>query len=137
MFTRIMVPVDLEHVERLGKALGVAMDLAKHYGIPICYVGVTAGTPGAVAHTPEEYAAKLEAFRVEQASGQGIEASCRAIVSTDPTAELDEKLLRAVGDIGADVVVMGSHVPGLPEHIFASNAGYVAAHAPVSVFVIR
>jgi hypothetical protein len=28
-------------------------------------------------------------------------------------------------------------VPGLPEHIFASNAGAVAAHADVSVFVIR
>lgn len=137
MFTKIMVPVDLEHVERLAKALGVATDLAKHYGIPVCYVGVTAGTPGAIAHTPEEYAAKLEAFRVEQVSGHSIEATCQAIVSHDPTAELDEKLLQAVGEIGADVVVMGSHVPGLPEHIFASNAGYVAAHARVSVFVIR
>jgi len=41
MYQKIMVPVDLAHVERLGKALGTATDLAKHYGIPVCYVGVT------------------------------------------------------------------------------------------------
>jgi hypothetical protein len=28
-------------------------------------------------------------------------------------------------------------VPGLPEHIFASNAGTVASHAEISVFVVR
>jgi hypothetical protein len=28
-------------------------------------------------------------------------------------------------------------VPGMPEHIFASNAGAVASHAGVSVFVVR
>jgi hypothetical protein len=32
---------------------------------------------------------------------------------------------------------MASHVPGLPEHIFASNAGAVASHAGMSVFVVR
>ena len=32
---------------------------------------------------------------------------------------------------------MASHVPGLPEHFFASNAGALASHAEVSVFVIR
>lgn len=137
MYTKIMVPVDLAHVERLDKALTTAADLAKHYGVSVCYVGVTAATPGQVAHNPKEYNAKLEQFGAQQASRHGIEATTRTILSHDPAVDLDQALLRALGDTGADLVVMASHVPGLAEHIFASNAGYVASHAKVSVFVIR
>lgn len=137
MFTKLMMPVDLAHVARLEKALAAAADLAKHYGVPICYVGVTVETPSEVAHTPEEYADKLEAFCAAEAAKHGIEASSKVVVSLDPAVDLDPTLLHAIGEVGADVVVMASHVPGLPEHIFASNAGYVASHAAVSVFVIR
>ena len=59
------------------------------------------------------------------------------VVSHDPAVDLDDSLMQAIADTGADLVVMASHVPGLPEHIFASNAGYLANHASVSVFVIR
>ena len=62
MYEKIMVPVDLAHVDRLEKALTTAADLARHYRIPICYVGVTTSLPGAVAHTPAEFARKLEQF---------------------------------------------------------------------------
>ena len=32
---------------------------------------------------------------------------------------------------------MASHRPGAGEYVFGSNAGHVAQHAPVSVFVVR
>jgi nucleotide-binding universal stress UspA family protein len=137
MYEKIMVPVDLAHVERLVKALDVATDLAKHYRIPICYVGVTMPMPSEVAHTPEEYADKLAQFGAAQATKRGIKVETASYVSHDPAIDLDEKLLEAVKDTKSDLVVMASHVPGLPEHIFASNAGSVASHADVSVFVIR
>ena len=62
MYRKLVVPVDLAHVERLGKAITTATDLASHYGIPICFVGVTAETPTEVAHTPKEFVERLEAF---------------------------------------------------------------------------
>ena len=62
MYSKIMVPVDLTHVERLDKAIATATDLAKHYDIPLCFVGVTAETPTEVAHTPAEFAERLAAF---------------------------------------------------------------------------
>jgi len=43
----------------------------------------------------------------------------------------------AAKEAGCDLVVMASHVPGFREHILSSNAGYVASHAPISVFVVR
>ena len=134
MYERIMVPVDLDHVERLGKALDAAAHLAKHYGVPVCYVGVTVPTPTPVAHTPQEYAAKLARFGAEQAAKHGIEAETAAYTSHDPAVDLDRRLIEAAR---SDLIVMASHVPGLPEHFFASNAGAVASHAHVSVFVIR
>lgn len=137
MYAKMMVPVDLAHLERLGKALDTAMDLAKHYGIPVCYVGVTAGTPSEVAHTPQEYADKLERFGAEQAEQHGLKVETAAYTSHDPAVDLDKRLLEAIKDTRSDLIVMASHVPGVPEHLFASNAGAVASHAEVSVFVIR
>lgn len=137
MYSRIMVPVDLAHLERLEKALATAADLALHYRIPVCYVGVTAPVAGPVAHNPEEYARKLTQFGTAEAAKRGVDATTRPYTSHDPAVDLDDVLMRAVEETRADLVVMASHVPGLAEHIFASNAGYLASHAGVSVFVVR
>ena len=137
MYKKIMVPVDLAHIERLAKAITTATDLAKHYGIPICFVGVTAETPTEVAHTPKEFAEKLKAFGATQSKKHNLDIDTAAYPSHDPAVDLDDTLIAAAKDNGADLIVMASHVPGLPEHIFASNAGAVASHAKVSVLVIR
>ncbi len=137
MYKTIMAPVDLAHVERLGKALTTAADLSKHYGIPVCYVGVTATTPGPVAHTPAEFTAKLEHFARAQADKYGLQATAKAYTSHDPAVDLDDTLLKAIAETGADLVVMASHIPGIPDYIFSSNAGYLASHAKVTVMVVR
>lgn len=137
MYSKIMVPVDLARIERLEKAIATASDLAKHYDIPICFVGVTTETPSDVAHTPAEYAEKLRQFGNGQSERHGLEIETAAFPSHDPAVDLDETLIGAANDKGADLIVMASHVPGVPEHVFASNAGAVASHAEVSVFVVR
>jgi hypothetical protein len=93
MYTKIMVPVDLAHIEKLDKALTTATDLAKHYRIPVCYVGVTAEAPTEVAHTPSEYAEKLRAFGVRQAEQHGLDVTTAAYPSHDPAVDLDRTLI--------------------------------------------
>ena len=137
MYKKILVPVDLSHVERLDKALTTAADLSKHYGIPICYVGITTSQPSAVAHTPAEFAQKLKNFGKAQADKHGVDATTMALTSHDPAVDLDNRLMTAIDETGSDLIVMASHVPGLVDHIFASNAGYLAAYAKVSVLVVR
>jgi nucleotide-binding universal stress UspA family protein len=137
MYQTIAVPVDLEHIDRLPKALRTAVDLAKHYGATLHYVGATTETPSPLAHNPKEYQAKLEAFAREQADKHGIEAEAKMIVSLDMTIDLDKQLRQAFEDIGADLVVMASHIPGAKEHLFSSNAGWIANHSPMSVFIVR
>jgi len=137
VYSRIMVPVDLGHIDRLEKALRTAADLAKHYGIPVCYVGVTTETPSPIAHTPAEFATKLEAFGQDQAAKHGHSASTKACASHDLSIDLDDTLLKAVHETGSDLVVMASHIPGLVDHVWPSNGGKIAAHSDASVFVVR
>ncbi len=137
MFNRILVPVDLAHIDRLNKAITAATDLAKFYRIPIIFAGVTADQPTAVAHTPTEYVDKLRDFGKAQSEAHGLDIDTAAYASHDPAVDLATTLIEAAQDTGADLIIMASHVPGFADHIFTSNAGAVAVHATVSVFVVR
>lgn len=137
MYARILVPVDLGHVEALDKALSTAAQLAVQFGASVRYVGVTGPEPSDVAHSPAEFAAKLDAFAAEQGARRGIAAEAKAYTVHDPAAELDETLLRAAMEAEADLVVMASHVPRFLDLIFPSHGGSIAAKSPASVFVVR
>jgi nucleotide-binding universal stress UspA family protein len=138
MYKHIMVPVDLTHVDQLEKALKTAADLSKTHNIPVTYVGATTSMPGEAAHSPEEFEQKLKAFAQEQAQKHGLnQADAKALRSHDPARDLDKVLIQGAHDIGADVIVMASHVPGVVDHVFESHGGSVALHADLSVFVIR
>jgi nucleotide-binding universal stress UspA family protein len=137
MYKKIMVPVDLTHVDNLGKAIDTATDLAKLYKIPVCFVGVTAETPTSIAHNPAEYTEKLKAFGEKQAADHGLAIEVLAIPSHDPTVDLDKNLIAAAHDTGADLIVMASHVPGVLKHIFSTQGGQVASHADCSVLLVR
>ncbi len=137
MFSKIMVPVDLAHLSELQKALDVAADMARHYDAALCYVGVTTSQPSAVAHNPEEYRRKLEEFAREHAPDNGQAPSAAVYISHDPAIDLDDILVRAVGELQADLVVMATHLPEHIDAIMPANGSKVAAHTDVSVFLIR
>lgn len=137
MFNAIMIPVDLAHKDRLGKALQCAADLARHYKAKVIYVGVAAATPSSIAHSPEEFKEKLVAFAASQSETHGIDAEAHAVISHDPATDLDPTLLKAVKETGADLVIMASHIPNLTDYIWPSNGGTIAGHAEVSVMVVR
>ena len=137
MYKKIMIPVDLAHVDKLEKALKTAADLSKHYKAAIWCVAVTAAAPGEVAHNPKEFAEKLENFAAEQGLKLGVEIEARTVTSHDPVRDLDDALGEAIKELGADLVVMASHVPTFADHVFSSNAGYLAAHVDTSVFIVR
>lgn len=137
MYRRIMIPVDLAHADKLTRALDTAVTLARPDGATLIYTGVAAETPGAVAHNPKEFADKLQAFAEKQRSAHGLPVEAHAMTSHDPAVDLDDKLIAAAKEMNADLVVMASHVPGVGDHWFHSNAGQVAQYAPISVFVVR
>jgi nucleotide-binding universal stress UspA family protein len=137
MFKKIMAPVDLSHADRIGKALDAAADAAKHYGAELIYVGVTAAMPSSVAHNPKEYERKLAAFADRSGAEHGVATGHRSYVSHDPGSDLDDTLLRAIDELGIDLVVMASHIPNIADYLWPSNGGKIASHAKCSVFIVR
>ena len=139
MYRKILVPIDLAHTDKIPKTLSTAIDIAKHYNATLCYVSVTSSAPSSVAHTPEELADKLSTFAKEQGQAHGIDTDSKVISTPDTAVELHDRLLEAIRDTGADLVVMASHPPGIGDklHIIHSNGANIVKHSDVSVFIVR
>jgi nucleotide-binding universal stress UspA family protein len=137
LFERLMVPVDLAHAESLEKALSVAGEIARSSGASIAYVGVSSAAPGAVAHNPQEFSHKLEDLAKAQGAAHGQPVEAHPMIVHDPAADLEEALLKAADETGADLIVMASHMPGPGHRVILSNGGRVARDASASVLVVR
>ena len=137
MFTRIMAPVDLRHPDDLAPALELAASLAQQHGAEIVYVGVASSAPGQLGHNPDEFADRLDDFARAEADRRGVKTSGHAVLSHDPAIDLNEKLVAAVKELGADLVVMQTHRPSWADHWFAAHGATVARDAPASVFLVR
>jgi len=136
LYTHIMVPVDLAHEGRLDRALKTAADLAQHYGARVTYASVTGSQPSSVAHTPQEFAEKLARFSVAQGETAGLsEVGSHPIVSHDPSVDLDRALADAADELGADLIVMGSHIPRAFD--LRSHGAHLAQLSHHSVMLVR
>lgn len=137
MFKKIMAPVDLRHTEDIQPALNIADELARSHGATLVYVGVASSAPNALGHNPDEFADKLDAFARKRAEKSGLTIETRPMITHDPAVDMNEHLIDAIKQTGCDLVVMQTHRPGWFDHWFTSHGGYVATHAPVSVFLVR
>jgi nucleotide-binding universal stress UspA family protein len=138
MSERILVPVDLAHVDKLTTALGIAAGLARQSGASVVFLGVVEAVPTTSSKTEgDKQAALLQDFARAQSKAHGIDATAHTTLRGDFHLTVGRDIIAAAEQTGCDLIVMASHVPGLKEHVLSSNAGYVASHAPMSVYVIR
>lgn len=138
MPSRILVPVDLHHVDKLTKALNIAAWIARENRATVVYLGVVDAVPTASARTESARVKEaLDAFAAEQAQVHGIATADQVTLRGDLHLNIGAEVIEAARVARCDLIVMASHVPGIKEHVFASNAGYVASHAPISVYVVR
>ena len=137
MVDSILLPVDLAHKDALETAVSVAGSLAKTENATLTLIGVTGSAATEAAHNPKEFDDKLTTYASDIAERIGHPVASRSLVDNDVAVDLGDVLIKAADDMDADLIVMASHVPGFMEHIFGSNAGYVANHAKCSVYVVR
>ena len=137
MYRHIMVPVDLHMETIVEKALTVATDLAKFYKADITLVSMTGSVITDAPHTPASAMAALTDLASSLSESSGMEVKSHNLFSPDVPAEVDSGLKAAIDAVGADLVVVGSHIPRLIDYVFSSHAGRLASHAKVSVFVVR
>jgi len=137
MFKHILVPVDLAEKSSVLRAVSVASDQAKLYSAKLTLISVAGGLQAKVSHSSVKYAKLLGEFAEEQGTQHGLKINSHVYGVPDPSVEVDRKLLEAITDFDADLVVMASHQPGWVEYLIDSHGGRMATHAPVSVFVVR
>ncbi len=137
MVQSILVPIELAHTQALETAVLTAGNLAKANDASITLIGVTGSAPNDAARNPNEFEEKLSAYAKQVSLRIGHPVATRTLVDNDVSADLGQVLVSTAEEMGVDLIVMASHVPGFIEHIFSSNAGYVASHAKCSVYVVR
>ncbi len=98
---------------------------------------MTTPTPSALAHTPREFGQKLETYARGLEQELGVTLSTHVLVSHDPSIQMDRELEALVKQIGADLVVMATHLPNVTDYIWSGHGAHMAAHSNASVFLVR
>lgn len=134
MYKTILVPVDLSHPELGKKILKIAKAIGGAEGrivllnvLPEIPAFVSSELPeGTLKRNLENALAELKAF------GEGSGAELEVRYGHTPTA-----ILEYAGEIGADLIIVGSHRPGLQDYFLGSTAARVVRHAQCAVLVDR
>ncbi|WP_323777279.1 universal stress protein [Leisingera sp.] len=136
MFKHIMVPVDLHMPSTVKKALDVAADFAKNHGARVTLVHVT-DQQVRRGHTVGSSGDELADLASKMAEQTGAKVEGLPIYSVDVGAEIDSILPRTAKELEVDLVVMGTHMPGILDYVFSSHASHLVLHSETSVFVVR
>lgn len=140
MFKQILVPVDLAEVDVSRPALDKAIALAGITGAKVALVYVRSIMPV----TFMEYVPP--SFDEEQQNQCEKEITELAATLTLPKDKVGtavrmgsvyNEVLAEAKKIGADLIVVGSHRPGMATYLLGSNASTIVRHAECSVLVIR
>jgi nucleotide-binding universal stress UspA family protein len=141
MYRDVLLPVDLGDEHSWRKALPTAVALCKAFGASLHVMTVVPefGLPMVGQFFPPDYEAKahrhvaeaLHAF-VDAHVGEGL-----AVQRIVAAGKIYQQILRVAEEIGADLVVMGSHRPELADYLLGPNAARVVRHADCSVMVVR
>ncbi len=139
MFTKILVPVDLDDLDHQLRAIAAARTIAVADKRPLALLSVVQRL-GNYASTffPKDFERRASADALQRlqtlAERELTGLSVETIVAH---GAIYDEILSTQQRIGADLIVMASHRPELQDYLLGPNAARVVRHAPCSVMVIR
>lgn len=136
MYKNIIVPIDLDKAENGKVMLDKVKELADEGG-KVTVVNVVEDMPGLItAEIPEELIQKAaltgRSSLVDMVKAAGLTADVQ-IRSGRP----HRAIVNLADEIGADLVLIASHDPGVQDYLLGSTAAGVVRHAKCSVLVAR
>ncbi|MCY4311905.1 MAG: universal stress protein [Rhodospirillaceae bacterium] len=136
MYETILVPIEMGQIDRAGAMLSAARYLLTTAGRITCLT-VLPEIPGYVA---ADLPRNLDENLVEEANA----ALSKIINATGVVAAIDiqighaaQTILAVAEQTGAELIIIGSHRPGLEDYLLGSTAGRVVRHAASHVLVKR
>lgn len=140
MFTNILVPVDLDLAGSWERAVSTAAGFAKARGANLHLVNVIPAGPAVLSqYIPggyEELVAGKVVGELDKLAA-GLELDSSKVTTGVRFGGVYQEILAYADKVGADLIVIGSHKPGVADYLLGSNASRVVRHAPCSVFVVR
>ena len=140
MYSKILVPIDTTYANSswLKAPLEIASDLAQK----------SRGVLHLVSVIPDNllkgYYPDIYSESIADDVKHKLEAIAKDLLAANVSVQFHvekggicSEILRVARKINASEIVIASHGPVLKDYLIGSNAGYIALHAPCSVFVIR
>jgi len=140
MFKTILVPVDIEDVETARPALDRAVALADASGGTVRLIYVRSLVPMAyMEFVPPDFdaAQQQDVTKRLAALADGVSLPKERVSSVVTLGSVYHDVLKEADEIGADLIVVGSHRPTMATYLLGSNAASIVRHAKCSVLVIR
>ena len=141
MYTDILLPVDLGNESSWAKALPAAIEYCEAFGSNLHVMTVMPDfrSPMVAQFFPDDHEDKLmdnarDVLNKFVADRVPEEIKVQHIVA-DGT--IYKAIIETADDIGADLIIMGSHRPELQDYLLGPNAARVVRHSQKSVLVVR
>ncbi|UYG06982.1 universal stress protein [Halomonas sp. M4R1S46] len=142
MYSKILLPVDLNEEASWSKALPTALTLCRSFGASLHVVTVLPDyqMPLVGAYFPEDFAAKAHEA-VTKAQHEFIQKNVpeditvqSVIVDGSPW----EAIIKAAKKLEVDLIVMASHNKRkFADYVLGPNAEHVVHHSKISVMIVR
>ena len=139
MYKKILAPVDLAHPETARHMVSVARKMADAGKAEIVLLNVVPDLPGYVAaELPSDILKKVITEAEQQLADIAKEVDLDGNIKVElRSGRPHSRILQVAEEIGADLIVIASHQPGLGDYLLGSVAGKVVRHAQCSVLVER
>ncbi len=139
MYKQILVPVDLAHKDTAQHTAAVAKAMAETGKSNLTILNVVPELPGYVAvQMPEGLIKRVRTDAAKDlkqlAEELGLDDRCKLEIRV---GRPHNEILQLAEDIGADLIVITSHQPGIEDYLLGSVAARVVRHAHCSVLVER
>lgn len=136
MYKSILLPIDLSEMERGKTLIDVAQKLAAK-DTKIRLLNVVTDIPAFVAaEVPNDVIKTAMKTAKETLEALGRAAGIKAD-SEVRSGKPGPTILHSAEECDADLIIVGSHKPGLQDYFLGSTAARVVRHAQCSVLIMR
>ena len=140
MFNSILLSVDLKEPGSWARALPAALQASKVMGAKLHVITVAPDVNTQVApYFPADVNRQLKQKAAEDLDAwvtKNVPAGT-AVTQIVAQGSIYREILTAAEGVGADLVVMAAHKPGIRDYLLGANAAHVVRHFPRSVLIVR
>jgi nucleotide-binding universal stress UspA family protein len=135
MYTNILIAVALDHHDIVARKIELARHLL-HQGGKITLLTVLERVPGYVTEfvdlKPENHLSQRVKSQLQAMAGDAPDIACEVV-----TGKPGMTIANFANDHGMDLILVGSHDPGVQDYFLGSTASRVVRRAHCSVLLTR